>query len=62
MVRIKSGVTPVIATALLIVISMAILAILAYTATGLVTVPKRSPQAIFEVDISKTGSMGYGYI
>ncbi|MCS7116050.1 MAG: type IV pilin N-terminal domain-containing protein [Nitrososphaerales archaeon] len=62
MVRIKSGVTPVIATALLLVISIAILAILAYTATGLVTVPKRSPQAIFEVDISKTGSMGYGYI
>ncbi|MEM1524944.1 MAG: type IV pilin N-terminal domain-containing protein [Nitrososphaerales archaeon] len=62
MVRAKAGITPIIATALLLVISITAVTLIAYTATSLSITPKKAPNAIFAVEISKTGSMGYGYI
>ena len=62
MLKDKKGLTPAVAVALLIVITVAVVAGIGYVVTSITSTPKEAPKGVFSVEISKTGAMGYGYV
>ncbi|MCD6530045.1 type IV pilin N-terminal domain-containing protein [Candidatus Bathyarchaeota archaeon] len=57
----KKGLTPAVAVALLIVITVAVVAGIGYVVTSITSTPKEAPKGVFSVEISKTGGMN-GYV